>query len=109
MAADANLYSAEAVLAALAKATDRPMAALDEPSAISALLRGVREALDVHAVVLYVPGDGNHYTASVQDVAGSRVMRVPGEISIDLATYIRAAQRVVTSEDPVFQIGHLRM
>jgi signal transduction histidine kinase len=85
------------------------MAALDEQSAISALLRGVREALDVHGVVLYVPSSANSYAASVQDVAGSRVMRVPGEITIDLATYVRAAQRVVTSEDPVFQIGHLRM
>jgi CheY-like chemotaxis protein len=109
MAADANLYSAEAVLAALSKATDRAVTALDEQSAISALLRGVREALDVHAAVLYVPGSGNSYTVSAQDVAGSRVMRVPGEITIDLATYVRAAQRVVTSEDPVFQIGHLRM
>ena len=109
MAADPNLYSAEAVLAALAKATEKAMTAPDEQSATTTLLRTFREVLDAHAAVLYVPGQNNNYTASVQETVGSRTMRVPAEITVELATYVRAAQRVVTSEDPVFQIGHLRM
>jgi CheY-like chemotaxis protein len=108
MAADANLYSAEAVIGALASATEKAVVCVDEQSAISILLRTFREVLEVHAAVFYTP-TGTGYAAMLQETGIARVMKPPQEITAELATYVRAAQHVVTSEDAVFQIGHLRM
>ena len=106
MAAE-NVYVTEAVLAALASATQRATSSHDEKQAIAAFLKPLREILEMHAVVFY--GGGPDYRALHIDTGAGRLMRVPEEISSELATYVRAAQRVVTSEDAVFQIGHLRM
>jgi DNA-binding response OmpR family regulator len=108
MAPESNFYVTEAVLAAMASATQRATATNDEKQAVAAMLKPVREILEVHAVVFYIGGPGGHQ-AFHSDTEPGRMMRVPQEISGELAAYVRAAQRVVTSEDAVFQIGHLRM
>jgi len=108
MPPESNLYSAEAVLGALATSMGKAVSAADEASAISHLLRTYREVLDAHGVVFYVAGEHGH-AAHLQDSAPGRHLRSPQEVSGELAAYVRAAQRTVTSEDAVFQIGHLRM
>ena len=108
MAPESNFYVTEAVLAAMAGATQRAAATNDEKQAVAALLKPIREILEVHAVVFYT-GGGDGHQAFQSDTDPGRMMRVPQEISGELAAYVRAAQRVVTSEDAVFQIGHLRM
>lgn len=108
MAPETNLYSAEAVLGALATAMNKAVQAADESTAIHHLLRAYREVLDAHGVVFYVGGPQGH-VAFLQESAPARHLRSPQEISGELAAYVRAANRTVTSEDAVFQIGHLRM
>jgi CheY-like chemotaxis protein len=104
MAFEANLYSAEAVIERITLSTQKALAATDEASAVSILLHACREVLETHVAVFYVG-----QRAFAQDAQPSRAMKAPQEISGELAAYVRAAQRVVTSEEAVFQIGHLRM
>jgi len=108
MAPESNFYVTEAVLAAMSAAVQRATATGDEKQALAALLGPVREILEVHAVVFYTGGAEGHRACHIDSDPG-RMMRVPEEISGEMAAYVRAAQRVVTSEDAVFQIGHLRM
>jgi signal transduction histidine kinase len=104
MAFESNLYSAEAVIERITVSTQKALAANDEAAAVGVLLQACREVLETHVAVFYV---GQHVFA--QDAQPSRAMKAPREISGELATYVRAAQRVVTSDEAVFQIGHLRM
>ena len=108
MPPDSNLYSAEAVVAALAASLGKAVTATEEAAAITHLLRTFCEVLDAHGVVFYVASEHGH-KAGLQESAPARHLRLPAEISGELAAYVRAAQRTVTSEDAVFQIGHLRM
>ena len=108
MAPESNFYVTEAVLAAMSAAVQRATATGDEKQALAALLGPVREILEVHAVVFYTGGAEGHRACHIDSDPG-RMMRVPEEISGEMAAYVRAAQRVVTSEDAMFQIGHLRM
>jgi CheY-like chemotaxis protein len=111
MGRDSNAYSVELMSHSLLEAAKAAASSPDESEIISAYLNQLLIILESNCAIFY-PADAsplNSRTAIRAHSSGKRELAAPVSITRQTQAFVRNAEhQVVTSDDPIFSMGHLR-